>query len=104
MGDPVGHQQGVELRLFAIVERKDELGPVRLESLQGVRISGWEIPKIALLHIGDIGAALRVKNGDAAIAVAHEGPLGGLVPMQFPDPACGETHVHAGNGFGDLEV
>jgi hypothetical protein len=24
MGDPVGHQQGVELRLFAVVEREDE--------------------------------------------------------------------------------
>jgi hypothetical protein len=37
--------------------------------------------EVALGHVGDIGAALGIEHGDAAIAVAHEGPLGGLAPV-----------------------
>jgi hypothetical protein len=47
---------------------------------------------------------LRIQRGDAAIAVAHEAPLGGLVPMQLPHAAGGEAHVHARDGVRDLEI
>ena len=69
-----------------------------------MRESDREVPEIALLHVSDEGAAFWVERGDAAIAVAHEAPLGGLMPVQVPDAARIETHVHAGDGGGNLEV
>ena len=104
MRDPVGYQQGVELRLFAVVEGEEELAPVRPEALQRVRVPDREIPEIALGGVGDVGAALGVDRGDTAVAVGHKAPLGCLVPMQFPHSTRVEAHVHAGNGIGDLEV
>ena len=90
--------------MFAVVESEEELAPVRTQTLQGVGESDREVPEVALLHVRDEGAAFWVEHGDAAIAVAHEAPLGGLMPVQFPDPARIETHVHAGDGGGNLEV
>ena len=69
-----------------------------------MREAGREIPKVAFLHVGDIGAALVVENRDAARAIGHMGPFGREVPVQLPDPTGGQPHIDAGNGFGDGEV
>ena len=48
MRKPVRDQQGVVFGRFAIVETKEELAPIRPQSLQRMRQAGREIPNIAL--------------------------------------------------------
>ena len=63
-----------------------------------------EVPKIAGVHVPDLGPTLFVEGRDPACAVEHDGPLGLLVPMQLADAVLGEPHVHAGDVFRDCEV
>jgi hypothetical protein len=56
------------------IEAYHELAAVRAEPLQRMRQAGREIPKIALLDVGDIGSAQFVEHGDAAGAVGHVQP------------------------------
>ena len=61
---------------------------------------GWpagKIPEVALVDVRDVGPAHGVENGHAATAVRHDRPLGGLMPVQFPDAAGGQPHVDAGD-------
>src|ERR1700742_3890272 len=69
-----------------------------------MRRARGEVPEVALLDVGDVGPALRVENGDAAVAVGHDGPFGRLMPMQLADAAGGKPHVDAGDFLGDCEI
>src|SRR6266404_5367198 len=79
------------------------LTAVRAEPLQRMRQAGGEIPEVAFLHVGDIGPAQFVENGDPARAVSHVGPLGKLVPVHLPDAAGRQPHVDAGDGVRNRE-
>src|SRR6202043_1504068 len=85
MREPFRYQEGGELGGLAFIETDKEFAAVRAEPLQRMRQAGGEIPEIAFLHIGDIGSAQFVENGDSASAVGHVGPLCKLVPVHFAD-------------------
>jgi hypothetical protein len=104
MGKPIGHQQSVELARCAVIEADNKFATVRSEALQRMRITGRKIPDIALLDVGNIGAAQRIDHGHPAVAVSHVRPLGRLMPMQLADAAGRQSHIDAGDGCGNCEV
>src|ERR1700730_6888944 len=63
-----------------------------------------KVPKVAFLHVRDIGAALVVENSDPALPVSHVGPFGSQMPMQFPYAPGGQPHVDPRNGLRDREI
>ena len=104
MGDPLGQQQGVELRRLAVVEADDELATVLADALQRMRQTGREVPEATLAHVLDVGAAVLIDGGDTADALGHEGPFGEHVPVHLADAAARQAHVDAGDRLGDLEI
>ena len=104
VGKPVADRQCIEFGKFAVVERQQELAAVRLQALDGVWDAGGKVPKISRADIGDKVAAILVNRGDLRLAIQHEGPFGRQVPMQFPDAAHGQAHVHPGDGLCHGEV
>ena len=104
VGEPVRHQQRIEFAGVAVVEADHEFAAVRAKSLQGMRRTRRKVPEVAGLDVGDVGAALRVEDGDAASAVSHDRPFSRLVPMQLADAAGGKPHVDAGDLFRDGEI
>ena len=69
-----------------------------------MRSAGWKIPEVAFAHVGNIGPAFRIEDRHAAFAVRHDRPLGGLMPVQFPDAARGQPHVDARYLLGNRKV
>ncbi len=63
-----------------------------------MRNAGGEIPEVTFAHVVDEALAFRVEAGDAGVAVKHDGPLGGSVPVKFANAAGGEAHVDSGDG------
>lgn len=59
--------------------------------------AGGEEPEVAFFKVGNEAAALRVDGGYAGVAVEHEGPFGGGVPVEFSDAAFDEAHINAGD-------
>jgi hypothetical protein len=104
VGEPICHQEGVELACRAIVEADDELATVWSEALQRMRIARRKIPNVTFLDVRDVWQALWVEHRDSAIAVGHKRPFGRLVPMQFADATGGQSHIHAGDGRRNREV
>ena len=96
MREPVRHQQCIEFVGMTVIEADHELTTVRTKPLQRMRRAGRKVPDIALLHVGNIGPALRIENGDATIAVGHDRPLGCLMPVQLTDSTGGQPHVDPG--------
>lgn len=68
-----------------------------------MRNARWEIPEIVFLHIGNETFAIGVDGSDAGAPIEHESPFGGGVPVEFANASCGEAHVDASHGFGDVE-
>ena len=60
MGKPVRHQQGIELTCVPVVEADDEFASVGTEALQRMRVTRRKIPKVSLLHVRDVRAALCI--------------------------------------------
>ncbi len=50
---------------------EQELGPVRMEVLDGMRDAGWEEPEVALAHVVHEGMAALVHRGDARPPLQH---------------------------------
>ncbi len=98
MGHPLGDEEGVVLGEEAFVEDEEELAAVGAETLDGVRIAGGEEPEIALFDIVDEDGAVGVEDSDAGVAVEHESPLVGGVPVHLAEAAGCEAHVYAGDG------
>jgi hypothetical protein len=98
MGEPVRHQQRIELAGIAVVKADHKFAAVRAEALQRMRLACRKIPEVALIDVRDVGPAHGVENRHAATAVRHDRPLGGLVPVQFPDAAGRQPHVDASDG------
>jgi len=69
-----------------------------------VRQARGEVPEIALFHIGDIRPAHLVENGDAAVAIGHEAPLGGEMPVHLAYAASRQPHVDAGDALRNREI
>jgi hypothetical protein len=69
-----------------------------------MRITGWKIPEVAFLDVSDVSLPVGIKQGDAAGAIGNDRPFSRQVPMHLPDRARGKPHVHARNGFGNLEI
>src|SRR5262249_58536676 len=71
------------------------------EGLNRVRVSGREVPQIALPNVVDEVAPVLVDGGDAGRAGDHVGPLRLRVPVHLAHTAgvAGiEAHVHPGDG------
>ena len=101
---PVGEHQGVEFGGPPVIEREHEFGTVRPQSLQRVGQAGREIPQVAGLHVGHLGAAQFVQYRNPTVAVRHDGPLGLLVPVQFADAVRPQAHIDARNIFRDGKI
>src|SRR5580704_16706317 len=69
-----------------------------------MRQPGWEEPEVFLEDILDARLAFPAERGDPALALGHDRPLAGLVPVQLTDAARLEVHVHPGDLFGNREV
>src|SRR5215470_18184121 len=89
---------------MAVVEANDEFAAVGPKPLQRMRCSSGKIPEIAGLQVADIRPSFRVENGDAAIAIGHDRPFGGLMPMQLPNSAGRQPHVDAGYLLGNRKI
>ena len=77
-------------------------GPMPLDR---VAVAAREIPDIAGAEIDDLALAGGIDGGDAAIALDHIGPFGGVgVPMQLAQRARLERHVDAGELLGDRKL
>src|SRR5271154_3440253 len=87
-----------------VIEHDDEFRAVRAGSLQGVRQPGREEPEVFLEDVLDARLAFPAERRDPALALRHDRPLGGLVPVQLTDAARLQVHVHAGDLFGNREV
>ena len=98
---PVGEQHGLVLGEVAIIKHQQEFAAVGSESLDRVGNAGGEKPEIVFFDVGHEALALRIDAGDAGVAIEHEGPFRGGVPMQLADAAGGEPHVHSGQTLGD---
>jgi hypothetical protein len=94
-GRTVADEERLVLGEVPVVEDEQELAPF-LESLDGVRNAGREVPQVALADVGDEVATLLVDGRQARAAGEHERPLGLLVPVQLADSARLQAHVHAG--------
>src|SRR5882724_10298219 len=69
MGEPVRHQQRIELAGIAIVKADHKFATVRAEALQRMRLACREIPEVTLLNVRNIWSAYGVENRHAATAV-----------------------------------
>src|SRR5262245_10337478 len=104
MGEPVRYQQRIELTGVSIIKADHKLAAVWAEALQGMRLACREIPEVAFVDIGNIWPAHGVENRDAATAVGHDRPLGGLMPMQLPDASGRQPHVDAADCIRNREI
>src|SRR6266478_3705624 len=95
MGHRIAQQHRLRPGKFAVVENKHEFATVRIETLNGVRDSAGEKPKIVFLYIGDKTFSVRVVRRDPRRAVKHDRPFAGRVPMQLPHASGGQPHVYA---------
>jgi len=102
--DPVGEHQRVEFGGPPVIEREHEFGTVRSQSLQRVGQAGREIPQVAGLHVGHLGASQFVQYRNPTVAVRHDGPLGLLVPVQFANAVRPQAHIDARDIFRDCEI
>ena len=59
MGEPVRHQQRIELAGIAVVEADHKFAAVRAETLQRMRLAGREIPEVALIDVRNVWPAHR---------------------------------------------
>ena len=75
------------------------MASVRSQPLDRVRNTAGKQPQIALGHVVDKAAALRVHGRDPRVAVDHECPLGAGVPMQLAHPARDQPHLYPGQVF-----
>src|SRR3984893_11835755 len=66
MGEPVCHQQRIELAGVAVVKADHEFASVRAETLQRMRVARREIPKVALIDVRTVWPAPGVENRNAA--------------------------------------
>ena len=97
MCDPLGDEECVVFREHAFIKNKQEFATViRPQTLNGMRKPGWEVPEITFAHIVDEHRSIGIQNGDASIAIEHNGPFICGVPMQFAEAAAGDPHVDAG--------
>src|ERR1700728_2141367 len=62
-----------------------------------------EIPEITNANIVDKVSSLSIDRGDTRRSVQHVGPFGGLVPVQLPNAAGVQAHIHASDFLGDAE-
>ena len=69
-----------------------------------MRLARRKIPEVALVDVRHVWPAYGVENGHAAAAVGHDRPLGGLVPVQFPDAAGRQPHVDARDRVRNREI
>src|SRR5207302_7445995 len=96
---PVGEQNSGKLRKVAVIENEQELRAIGIQSLNRVRNSGGEIPKIVFRYVGDEAFAFVVDGGNPRASVEHIGPLRSGMPMEFADSAGRKPHIHAGKSY-----
>jgi hypothetical protein len=99
--EPIAKQKGIVFIELAVIEDQKEFAAIRIETLDRMRHTRWEIPEVADADIIDESAPLRVDRRDARGAVEHVGPFGSLVPMQFANATGIQTHVHSGDVLGN---
>ena len=68
-----------------------------------MRVPGREEPEVALGHVVDEHCSVGIENGNARIAVEHDGPFICGVPMQLAVAAASEAHGDASEVGGGSE-
>lgn len=69
-----------------------------------MRNAGGEKPQIAVFDVGDEAPAIRIDAGDSSLAVEHERPFRGGVPVQLADASGGQSHVDSGQALGHRKL
>src|ERR1700733_3228017 len=92
---PIGNEQRVEFVGMTVVKTDDEFAAVWPKALQGMRSAGRKIPEIAGFHVANKGSPLSIEDSHTAVAVRHDRPLGGLMPVQLADSAGSQSHIDA---------
>ena len=92
---PIGEQHRLVFREVAVVENQQKFGAVGIQTLNRMRNSGWEVPEIALGHVGNEALAVQINRGDAGISVKHQSPLSSGMPVQLANAAGRQPHVDA---------
>src|SRR5580658_4796533 len=83
VGYPVGDEERLVFREGSFVEDQKKFATVGTKALDRVRISSGKEPEVAFADVTDEDGAVGVEDGDAGIAIEHEGPLVGGVPVKF---------------------
>ena len=105
VAEPVGDREGAELGEIAVVEHEEEGAGAGADALDRMAMAAREVPDVARAEIDDLALAVRIDGGDAAIALDHIGPFGGIgVPVQLAQSAGLERHVDPGELLGDREA
>jgi hypothetical protein len=82
---------------IAVVEHQHEQAVLAADALDRMAVPAREVPDVARAEIDDLGMALRIDGGDAALAADHVGPFRRVgVPVQFAHRAGSKRHQHAG--------
>src|SRR5882724_12652414 len=92
---PIRDQESLEFIEIAVIEDQQKLAAVRAQTLNRMRHSWWEEPKVALTDVIDKASALLIHGGDAGVTVKHHCPLRWNMPMQLSDAAGRQAHLHA---------
>src|SRR5205823_12856884 len=95
MRHPLREKECIIFRKHALIKGQQELASIWRQSLDRMRISGWEVPEIAFAHIVDKDRPIRIQYRDTGISIEHDGPLIRCVPMQFAKAANRQAHVDA---------
>lgn len=66
--DPLVQEESRVFREITTVEDQQELGSVLAQALKGVRVAGWEVPKIAFLQVVNERATLGIECRNADLA------------------------------------
>jgi hypothetical protein len=96
----VGDGESRVLGKGTVGKRQYKFGAIRLQSLDRMGNTRWEIPEITGFDVGDEVISIVVHGRNACLASQHKRPFGFLVPMQFAYTASGEPHVDASDRLG----
>jgi hypothetical protein len=104
MSQPVGYQPGIEFGGLAITEHDNELAAIGTNALQRMREPRRKVPKVTDADVLYTRPPVSVHDRNAALAVGHDGPFCGPVPVQFPDAAGSQPHIHTGEIVGKWKI
>jgi len=80
---------------IAVIENQEEFRAIRAETLDRMWETSGKDPKISFVHVVAKHRAIGIHYGHARIAIEHNPPLIGRMPVHLTVASCGEAHIDA---------